>query len=100
MGGGRLAIKLDRPVRRGQALAVPRADLPPPEPGSYYIFELVGLAVQEGARELGVVKDVIPGAANDNLVLDDGRLVPLVEDAIAKVDVERGRILLNPGFTD
>ena len=43
VGGGRRAIRLDRPVERGAELAVPLADLPPPEPDSYYAFELVGL---------------------------------------------------------
>ncbi len=41
---------------------------------------------------------MLPGAANDNLELDDGTLVPMIEDAIADIDLERGRILLNPGF--
>ena len=100
VGGRRLAIKLDRPVERGQILAVPRSDLPPPEPGTYYIFQLVGLDVEEAGRVVGRVRDVLPGAANDNLELEDGTLVPLVEDAIIKVDLERGRIHLNPGFTD
>lgn len=101
VGGGRRAIRLDRPVERGQTLAVPCGELPPPEPGAYYVFQLVGLEVDEqGGRKVGRVRDVLPGAANDNLELDDGTLVPLVEDAIAEVDLERGRILLNPGFID
>ena len=99
VGGGRFAIKLDRPVQRGQVLAVLRSELPPPAPGAYYIFQLVGLEVEESGHVVGRVRDVLPGAANDNLELDDGTLVPLVEDAVAKVDLERGRILLNPGFT-
>ena len=100
VGGRRLAIKLDRPVERGQMLAVPRSELPSPEPGAYYIFQLVGLEVAEAGRVVGRVRDVLPGAANDNLELEDGTLVPLVEDAISKVDLAQGRIHLNPGFTD
>ena len=100
VGGGRVAIKLDRPVERGQMLTVPRSELPPPEPGAYYIFQLVGLDVEEEGRVVGRVRGVLPGAANDNLELEDGKLVPLVEDAIAKVDLEAGRIHLHPGFTD
>ena len=92
VGGRRLAIKLDRPVERGQMLTVPRSELPPPEPGAYYIFQLVGLDVEETGRVVGRVRDVLPGAANDNLELEDGTLVPLVEDAVLKVDLERGRI--------
>lgn len=81
-------------------LTVPRSELPPPEPGAYYIFQLVGLEVEAAGRVVGRVLDVLPGAANDNLELDNGMLVPLVEAAVAKVDLEQGRIHLNPGFTD
>ena len=100
VGKGRRAIRLDRPVERGAELTVPRAELPPPAPDSYYVADLVGLEVLEGARRLGVVRDVVPGPANDNLELDSGALVPLVEDAVAEVDLEAGRVVLNPGFID
>ena len=56
--------------------------------------------MEETGRVVGRVRDVLPGAANDNLELEDGTLVPLVEDAVIKVDLERGRIHLNPGFID
>jgi 16S rRNA processing protein RimM len=99
VGSGRRAIKLDRPVERGQELTVPRAALPPPAPDEFYVFQLVGLAVEEvGGRRLGTVRDVLPGPANDNLELDDGTLVPMIEDAIAAIDLDAGRILLNTGF--
>ena len=100
VGGRRLAIKLDRPVDRGQMLTVLRSELPQPEPDAYYIFQLVGLHVEEAGRVVGRVREVLPGAANDNLQLEDGTLIPLVEAAIGKVDLEAGRIDLNPGFTD
>jgi ribosomal 30S subunit maturation factor RimM len=44
------------------------------------------------------VHDVIPGAANDNLELDDGTLVPMIEDAIQAIDLQAEVVLLNPGF--
>ena len=99
VGGGRRAIRLDRPVERGAELAVRRSELPALEPDTYYAFELVGLAVVDGhGTSLGTVADVHPGAANDNLELDDGTLVPLIEDAIAEVDVTGGRVVVNRGF--
>ncbi len=99
VGGGRLAIKLDRAPERGQVLAVSRADLPAPDRDHYYVFQLVGLeAVESGGKTLGRVRDVLPGTANDNLELDDGTLVPMIEDAVESVDLEAGRIVLNPGF--
>jgi 16S rRNA processing protein RimM len=99
--GGRRVIKLDRPVSRGAALSVPRTELPPPEDDAYYVFQLVGLHVEEeGGRELGVVTDVENMPANDTLVLDSGRLLPLVEACVLDVDLEAGRILVARGFAD
>ena len=51
-----------------------------------------------GGRALGIVRDVLPGPANDNLELDDGTLVPMIEDAIHAIDPTDGIVLLNPGF--
>ena len=49
---------------------------------------------------LGVVREVLPGPANDALELDTGLLLPLVDACVREVDTERRRILLYPGFTD
>ena len=99
--GGRPVIRLDRPVARGSVLEVPRDELPPTEEGEYYTFQLVGLeVVEEGGRVLGRVEDVHPGPANDALDLGDGLLLPLVEACIRAVDLEAGRILVAPGFSD
>jgi 16S rRNA processing protein RimM len=99
VGGGRRAIRLDRPARRGQLLAVRRADLPPPEPGAYYVADLVGAeVVEEGGRVLGRVTDVLPGVANDALELDSGLLLPMVEDCVRAVDLEARRVEVARGF--
>jgi 16S rRNA processing protein RimM len=101
VGGGRRAIKLDRPADRGSELTVPRAALPPLEIGSYYVADLVGTEVidERGVR-VGFVRDVLPGPANDSLELDSGLLLPLVEDCVREVDLENRRLFLNAGFTD
>ena len=98
IGKGRRAVKLDRPAPRGAPLEMARDELPPPLPGAYYVADLVGLAVEEEGKLVGVVRDVLTGEANDNLELDSGALVPLVEDAVAEVDLDRRRIVLNAGF--
>ena len=99
VGGGRRAIRLDRAVTRGATLTIPVSELPPPDPDSWYAFQLVGLAVEEeGGRVLGRVVEVHSGLANDNVELEDGTLVPLVEDAIRKVEPDRGRIVVTSGF--
>jgi 16S rRNA processing protein RimM len=99
--GGRPVIRLDRPVSRGAVLEVPRDALPPTEEGEYYAFELVGLEViEDGGRVIGRVEAVHPGPANDSLDLGGGVLLPLVEACIQAVDLEAGRILVAPGFSD
>ena len=96
---GRPVVKLDRAVRRGAALEVPRASLPPAAEGSFYVFQLVGLdVVAEDGRELGRVVDVAPGVANDVLELDTGLALPMVDDCIRRVDLEAGRIVVAGGF--
>jgi 16S rRNA processing protein RimM len=98
--GGRIVIRLDRRVDRGAALEVRRDALPEPEAGEYYVFQLVGLDVEEeGGRALGTVTEVVPGIANDVLELDTGLSLPLVEACVREVDLERRRILVAPGFT-
>jgi 16S rRNA processing protein RimM len=101
VGKGRRAIKVDPPAARGAQLAVRRADLPPPDEGAYYVADLVGLlVVGADGSDVGRVRDVLPGPANDVLELDTGALLPLVEDCVREVDLRAERILINPGFTD
>jgi 16S rRNA processing protein RimM len=97
--GGRTVVRLDRPAARGAALELPAAELPAPEEGSYYVFQLVGLEVmEEGGRRLGCVREVAEGVANDVLELDTGAALPLVEACVHVIDLERGRIVVAPGF--
>jgi 16S rRNA processing protein RimM len=86
--GGRPVIKLERPVARGATLAVRRDELPEPEEDAYYVFQLVGLSVEEeGGRALGTVND-------------SGLLLPLVESCVLDIDLDAGRILVARGFAD
>jgi 16S rRNA processing protein RimM len=99
--GGRTVVRLDSPVERGTVLSVPRDELPPAGDGAYYVFELVGLDVEEdGGRWLGAVQDVAPGMANDVLELDTGLALPLVAQCVLDVDLERRRILVARGFAE
>jgi 16S rRNA processing protein RimM len=98
--GGRPVLRLDRPVRRGAELAVARETLPPlAEEGVFYVFQLVGLRVeQEDGRLLGRVRDVLEYPANDVLELDSGASLPLVEACVRDVDLAAGRIVVAVGF--
>jgi 16S rRNA processing protein RimM len=97
--GGRLVVKLDSQARRGAVLELPEADLPEPEEGSWYAFQLVGLDVEEeGGRSLGKVVAVEPGVANDVLELSSGKSLPVVAACVRSVDLDAGRILVAAGF--
>ena len=98
---GMPVLRLDRPVARGRELTVPAADLPAPADDAYYVFQLVGLEVEEqGGRALGRVEDVAPGVANDVLELDSGIVLPMHEDCICEVDLAAGRIVVARGFAE
>jgi 16S rRNA processing protein RimM len=97
--GGRRVIRLDREAERGAEIEVERRDLPVPEEGSYYAFQLVGLDVHEiGGAMLGRVVEISTNPANDVLELDTGLALPLVDACVQEVDLAAGRILVQPGF--
>jgi ribosomal 30S subunit maturation factor RimM len=56
--------------------------------------------VEETGRELGIVKAVTPGIANDVLELEGGVLLPMIEDCVRAVDLESGCIVVAPGFAE
>ena len=86
-------------ARRGAELELPAAELPPAGEDAFYVYQLVGLTVEEeGGRVLGRVQDVTPGVANDVLELEGGIALPMVEDCVRTVDLEEGRIVVAPGF--
>ncbi len=84
----------------GWEIAVPAASLPRPGDGEVYHFQLVGLAVVTTAgEEIGVVEEVLSTAASDICVVRrDGRefLVPFVEPIIRSVDLDGGRLVIEP----
>jgi len=99
--GGRVVIRLDRETPRGAVLEVDRDALPAPREGEYYVFELIGLAVERvDGKKLGRVRNVDPGVANDVLTLDSGLLLPMVEACVRKVDLDAGRIVVESGFDE
>jgi 16S rRNA processing protein RimM len=99
--GGRLVIRLDRPVERGSVLELPESQLPAPDEDAFYVFQLLGLAVDDdGGRTLGRVQDVAPGVANDVLELDTGVSLPLVAECVRSIDLAAGRIVVASGYAD
>jgi len=68
----------------------------------YLDEDLIGCALCEGERTIGIVRAVRHYPAQDVLELDGGAMVPLVRAFIREIDV-RGRIIrveLPPGLVD
>jgi len=98
---GRPVVRLDQRPRRGAPLEIPRSALPPTGEDEYYVFELIGLRVdEEDGETLGTVVDVAPGVANDVLELDSGLALPMVEDCVREIDLDERRIVVAAGFSD
>jgi 16S rRNA processing protein RimM len=92
-----LAEVTDRDQAReliGAEIAVPAADLPPPEPGEVYWWQLEGLRVENLAGiELGVIQSLFETGANDVMVVVQGdmeRLIPYVPQVVREVDLDTG----------
>ncbi|MEM9305424.1 MAG: ribosome maturation factor RimM [Pseudomonadota bacterium] len=82
----------------GRVISVPRSRLPETVPGEFYHVDLVGLEVVNTKGEaLGTVERVVPGTANDALVVRNGeeRLIPFTFGrAVVDVDLEARRMIV------
>jgi 16S rRNA processing protein RimM len=86
---------------RGTELYLPRAALPEAGEGEFYHADLVGLAVElADGRPFGRVSAVENFGAGDLLAIDrpgrDRVSLPFTDRAVPVVDLERGRIVVNP----
>jgi len=102
--GGRCIVKLEgiddrdqAEAIRGQALRIGRKDIPALPEGSYYDFQIVGLHVfTSDGRDLGRVTQIMRTGANDIYETDSGVLLPAISDVIREVDLDAGRIIVEP----
>ncbi|GAA1143007.1 ribosome maturation factor RimM [Nesterenkonia lutea] len=86
---------------RGSTLYVEAPWQEDPEEEGWYSHELVGFTCLDTAGlQLGTLKELITGAAQDLLVITsvsgEEVMVPFVEEIVPEVDVENRRILLDP----
>jgi 16S rRNA processing protein RimM len=89
---------------RDEYLLLPESDLPTPDEGHYYRFQLIGLRVisTEG-EDLGEITDVFATAANDVFVVRGPRgeiLVPAIEDIVHEISLADRRVTIEvvPGL--
>ena len=88
---------------RGLELMVPRSVAPPLEEDEWWVEDLVGCAVHDAGRRVGIVRNMLALPSCEVLEVereDDGRelLVPLVSDAVRDVDVEAREIEIDMRF--
>ncbi len=78
----------------GARAVMRRADMPEPEPGSYYWNDLLGLAVYTRESEyLGVLENIIATGSNDVYVVRGEKrevLVPALTTVVLEIDLEAG----------
>jgi 16S rRNA processing protein RimM len=83
---------------RGQLVQVPVEEAVALPEGQYYLYQIVGLAVETTAGEpLGRVTEVLFTGANDVYVVRGERgeiLVPAIEEVVKQVDLEHGRLVI------
>lgn len=86
---------------RGREIRVPVERARPLRGDEYWDHQLIGCAVvTTGGAEVGRVTDVLHPPANDVLVVvaadGDEHLIPLVKTIVPEVDIEAGRIVVDP----
>lgn len=84
---------------KGVRLSVPRAALPMPEEGEFYLADLVGLAVEDASgRALGLVRAVHNFGAGDVIEIEapgaSAAFVPFTSDAVPVVDIAGKRLVV------
>jgi 16S rRNA processing protein RimM len=90
---------------RGLWLEIPRSQVPPAEPGTYYQYELLGCLCRVSGEELGRVAEVVEDGGGLLLIVEgEGRRIPVpfVREFLREVDVAGARIDLElpPGLVE
>jgi len=80
----------------GAELFIPKSELLPPEEGSFYWFDLIGIAVYtvDGVY-LGRIESIMETGSNDVYVVQDKKkevLIPALESVVVEVDLEQKRM--------
>ncbi len=94
----------DADALRAQDLLVSRAAAPPLDPDEWYAEDLEGLRVVDGATDVGTVLALraLPSCEVLEVRRERGEdlLVPLVRDAVRRVDLAAGTVDVDLAFLD
>ena len=84
----------------GMRVLVREADLPVPDEGEFYAYELEGFTVvTNDGRTLGTIAETFPTGLNDVWVVrGDGRehLIPIIADVVREIDRTGRRVVIEP----
>lgn len=84
---------------KGQLVQIPLEEAMPLPDGSYYLYQLIGLKVEDTFGQfLGTIKDVLETGANDVYVVErEGQelLLPAIPDVIKSVDIAKGMMVVH-----
>jgi 16S rRNA processing protein RimM len=86
---------------RHALLQIPETDLPPLDPGEFYRYQLIGLAVVDlEGNALGTLEEIIETGANDvyrvRTASGDDLLLPALDDVVVSIDLEARRMIVDP----
>ncbi len=77
----------------GKEILVQQGDFPDVEEGTYYWFEILGMAVETtSGKKIGTVKEIFPTGANDVYIVEGKRreiLLPAIEQVIKSIDRQK-----------
>ncbi|GIK42772.1 MAG: ribosome maturation factor RimM [Chloroflexota bacterium] len=84
---------------RGQLVQVPLEEAVRLPDGSYYLYQLIGLKVEDtSGKFLGTIKDVLETGANDVYVVEHESqelLLPAIPDVVKNVDIAAGIMVVH-----
>ena len=92
-----VSSRTEAELLRNMELGIPEEELGDLPPNQYFIFHLIGMnVVLKDGKEAGKVQDVISTDGGDLLELDNGSLVPFIDEICLDVDLESKRIVIDP----
>ena len=92
-----VSSRTEAELLRNMELGIPEEELGDLPPNQYFIFHLIGMnVVLKDGNEAGKVQDVISTDGGDLLELDNGALVPFIDEICLDVDLENKRIVIDP----
>ena len=84
----------------GSTLVLDESEMPPPENGTVYWYQLLGLEVRTEAGEvLGTIRDIFETGANDIYVVDGPRgelLIPSTPEVLVARNLDEGVVVIRP----